>query len=75
MAPLSELLEQRAARIKRLDALPKPVPLREHRDYGKYFRWLKEGKFTRGEISTQLLHAGLDACFCLVMLQMYFHWL
>ena len=61
MAPLSELLEQRAARIKRLDALPKPVPLREHRDYGKYFRWLKEGKFTRGEISTQLLHAGLDA--------------
>ena len=27
MAPLSELLEQRAARIKRLDALPKPVLL------------------------------------------------
>ena len=61
MAPLTELLDQRAARMKRMEALPKPVPLREHREYGKYFRWLREGKFTKGELSTQLLHAGLDA--------------
>ena len=31
-----------------------------HRDYAKYFKWLEEGKFTLGELSTQLLHAGLD---------------
>mmetsp|Transcript_29933 Transcript_29933/g.101719 ORF Transcript_29933/g.101719 Transcript_29933/m.101719 type:complete len:602 (+) Transcript_29933:150-1955(+) len=61
MPGLSLLLEQRAARIKRLESQPKPIPLKEHRDYGKYFTWLKEGKFSKGEISTQLLHAGLDA--------------
>ena len=61
MPELAELLEKRLARIKRLESMPKPVPLKEHRDYGKYFTWLKEGKFTAGEISTQLLHAGLDA--------------
>ncbi|KAH8062012.1 Ca2-binding protein [Aureococcus anophagefferens] len=59
MPGLSLLLEQRAARIKRLESQPKPIPLKEHRDYGKYFTWLKEGKFSKGEISTQLLHAGL----------------
>ncbi|KAH8098819.1 Ca2-binding protein [Aureococcus anophagefferens] len=61
MPGLSLLLEQRAARIKRLESQPKPIPLKEHRDYGKYVTWLKEGKFSKGEISTQLLHAGLDA--------------
>ena len=40
MPGLSLLLEQRAARIKRLESQPKPVPLKEHRDYGKYFTWL-----------------------------------
>ena len=58
---MADLLDQRAARMKREAALPKPVPLREHRDYAKYFTWLKEGKFTKGELQTQLLHAGLDS--------------
>ena len=61
MPELELLLTQRSARIERLAKLPKPIPVKEHRDYAKYFAWLKEGKFTRGEISTQLLHAGLDA--------------
>lgn len=60
MAPLAQLLDERAARNKRLAALPKPVPLREHRDYAKYFTWLEAGKFSKGELQTQLLHAGLD---------------
>ena len=28
-----------------------------------------------GLVTAWGFHAGLDACFCLVMLQMYFHWL
>lgn len=60
MPELELLLTQRSARIERLAKLPKPIPVKEHRDYAKYFAWLKEGKFTAGEISTQLLHAGLD---------------
>ncbi|KAH8050679.1 Ca2-binding protein [Aureococcus anophagefferens] len=55
MPGLSLLLEQRAARIKRLESQPKPIRS-EHRDYG--YHVAQGGKFSKGEISTQLLHAG-----------------
>lgn len=61
MPSLELLLDQREKRLERQRNAPKPVPLREHRDYSKYFTWLEAGKFSKGEISTQLLHAGLDA--------------
>ena len=60
MPSLAELLDVRAKGLEQERNTPKPVPLREHRDYAKYFKWLEEGKFTLGELSTQLLHAGLD---------------
>ena len=60
MAPLAELLDIRAKGLEIERNTPKPVPLRENRDYAKYFKWLAQDKFTRGEISNQLLNAGLD---------------
>ena len=60
MPSLAELLDVRAKGLEQERNPPKPVPLREHRDYAKYFKWLEEGKFTLGELSTQLLHAGHD---------------
>ena len=60
MPSLAELLDVRAKGLEQERNTPKPVPLREHRDYAKYSKWLEEGKFTLGELSTQLLHAGLD---------------
>ena len=55
---LAELLDVRAKGLEQERNTP---PVRcAHRDYAKYFKWLEEGKFTLGELSTQLLHAGLD---------------